>query len=134
MNQYSDNSENQLKTCDVQLQHLFRAVLPYVNHTILVGHRNEEDQHKAFLTGKSKLDWPNGNHNKLPSSAVDAAPYPIDFSESHKNLARFYYFAGFVKAMAFHMGLKIRWGGDWDSDNDFKDQKFDDLVHFELVT
>jgi len=30
------------------------------------------------------------------------------------------------------MGLKIRWGGDWDMDTQTKDNKFDDLVHFEL--
>ena len=28
--------------------------------------------------------------------------------------------------------LKIRWGGDWDMDTQTKDNKFDDLVHFEL--
>jgi len=30
------------------------------------------------------------------------------------------------------MGMKIRWGGDWDMDTQTKDNKFDDLVHFEL--
>jgi hypothetical protein len=29
--------------------------------------------------------------------------------------------------------LKLRWGGDWDMDTEVKDNKFDDLVHFELV-
>jgi len=28
--------------------------------------------------------------------------------------------------------MKIRWGGDWDMDTQTKDNKFDDLVHFEL--
>ena len=27
----------------------------------------------------------------------------------------------------------VRWGGDWNMDNNFKDQKFNDLPHFELV-
>jgi peptidoglycan L-alanyl-D-glutamate endopeptidase CwlK len=27
----------------------------------------------------------------------------------------------------------IRWGGDWDGDQDFRDQTFDDLAHFELI-
>jgi len=30
------------------------------------------------------------------------------------------------------MGFKIRWGGDWDMDTHTKDNKFDDLVHFEM--
>jgi hypothetical protein len=28
--------------------------------------------------------------------------------------------------------LKIRWGGDWDMYTKTKDNKFDDLVHFEI--
>jgi peptidoglycan L-alanyl-D-glutamate endopeptidase CwlK len=42
------------------------------------------------------------------------------------------YFAGFVKGVASQMGIPIRWGGDWNSDNNLKDNKFDDLPHFEL--
>jgi peptidoglycan L-alanyl-D-glutamate endopeptidase CwlK len=30
------------------------------------------------------------------------------------------------------MGIKIRWGGDWDSDGDINDNRFDDLVHVEI--
>ena len=28
---------------------------------------------------------------------------------------------------------KIRWGGDWDSDGEIKDNNFDDLVHIEII-
>lgn len=133
MNTYSENSENQLKTCHPYLQKLFRSALLVYDHTILKGHRNQEDQHKAFTTGKSKLDWPNGNHNSMPSRAVDAAPYPLDYSDSKQNLIRFYHFAGYIKGKAEEMGIKIRWGGDWNGNNDFKDQTFNDLVHFELI-
>jgi hypothetical protein len=31
------------------------------------------------------------------------------------------------------MEVKLRWGGDWDSDKDTKDQNFNDLPHFELI-
>ena len=31
------------------------------------------------------------------------------------------------------MGVAIRWGGDWDKDNELKDNGFDDLMHFELI-
>ncbi len=61
--------------------------------------------------------------------AVDIAPYPIDWKD-HK---RFYYLAGIVKGVASQMGIKVRWGGDWDSDNDLNDQSFMDLGHFEIV-
>jgi peptidoglycan L-alanyl-D-glutamate endopeptidase CwlK len=37
--------------------------------------------------------------------------------------------------MLFEIGAikhRIRWGGDWDMDNDLSDNTFNDLVHFEL--
>lgn len=34
--------------------------------------------------------------------------------------------------MAAHkLGVRITWGGDWDGDKSFKDNKFNDLPHFE---
>jgi len=30
------------------------------------------------------------------------------------------------------MGIRLRWGGDWDGDTELDDNKFDDLPHFEL--
>ena len=71
--------------------------------------------------------------------AVDAAPYPVNWGDQgslrqrQKAIARFYEFAGYVLAVADQQRLQLRWGGDWDMDGDFLDQRFDDLVHFELV-
>ena len=73
--------------------------------------------------------YPNSKHNKLPSKAVDVAPYPIDWNDPD----RFYHFAGYVRGIAEGMGIKIRWGGDWNGNFDLKDQNFYDLPHFELL-
>ena len=81
-----------------------------------------------LIGGNSKVKFPNGKHNKSPSVAVDVAPYPIDW----KDRDRFHYFGGYVLGIAAMMGLRIRWGGDWDMDTQTKDNKFDDLVHFEI--
>lgn len=111
------------------------AVLPLMDHTILEGRRGKEDQNKAFESGKSKLQWPNGKHNTLTdtelSQAVDATPYPVDF----KDINRHCFFAGIVIGVAHNMGIRLRWGGAWDMDYNkiISDQNFDDLVHFELV-
>ena len=83
---------------------------------------------KAFDEGRSKVKYPNGRHNAKPSKAGDVCPYPVDWDD----LARFRYFAGFVLGVASQMGINIRWGGDWDSDTFTKDNKFNDLPHFEL--
>lgn len=59
------------------------------------------------------------------------------FIKASHAISRFYYLAGLVRCQAQMMGLRwgtdIRWGGDWDSDNDFFDQTFFDLAHFELI-
>lgn len=128
---FSDASQLRLDTCHPDLQRLFNVVLQHYDCSILCGHRNEKDQNEAFRTGMSKLKWPEGEHNKYPSMAVDVAPCPVSWKK--QDAIRFYHFAGFVKAVAVSLNIKIRWGGDWDSDNDLNDQTFFDLPHFELV-
>lgn len=129
MPKFSKVSQDRLKTCDQRLQDLFNEVIKNYDCSIICGHRGQADQDKAYNEGKSKIKWPNGKHNSNPSRAVDVAPYPIDWNDTK----RFYHFAGYVKATADQMGIKIRWGGDWDSDNDFKDNSFNDTPHFELI-
>lgn len=130
MPSFSKSSVQKLSTCDPRLQKLFNEVIKYFDCTIAVGIRGKEDQDLAFNTGKSKLKWPNSKHNKIPSLAVDVAPFINGtISWDHEQCT---YFAGAVKGIAVMLGIPITWGGDWDKDNDIKDNKFDDLVHFEI--
>lgn len=129
MGKFSKNSLDRLYTCHPDLQILFQEVVKHYDCSILEGVRGQEDQDEAFYSGKSKVKWPNSKHNQVPSLAVDVAPWPIDWGD----LNRFYHFAGFVMGLALQLGVKVRWGGDWDGDLDFKDQNFNDLVHWELM-
>jgi peptidoglycan L-alanyl-D-glutamate endopeptidase CwlK len=127
---FSDKSIEKLNTCDQQLQRLFKEVVKHIDCTILCGHRTQEEQEEAFNTGKSKLHWPQGKHCSIPSKAVDVAITPIDWSNSKA----FYLFAGYVLATAQNMDIKVRWGGCWSGElNKTVENKFADLVHFELV-
>ncbi len=126
---FSSKSKSKLMSCHPQLQRLFNEVVKTHDCTILEGHRDKKRQDDAYEAGLSKLKFPNSKHNRYPSFAVDVIPYPIDFGD----LDRIYEFGIFVCETAKRMGIKIRWGGDWDMDGDFKDQKFNDLVHFEIV-
>jgi len=132
MNVYSKRSEENLQQCHPDFQRLFREVLKKYDHSIIQGHRTEEEQNLAFDTGRSKLPWPKSGHNKKPSLAVDAIPYPINWSTSKENMYRYYHFIGYVQGMADKLGIKIRVGADWDNDRDFTDQTFNDLPHFEI--
>jgi len=129
MPSFSARSLANLDTCHEDLQKVFFEVVQHFDCTVLCGHRGKQDQDQAYRTGKSQVRWPDGNHNKYPSNAVDVAPYPIDWEDRE----RFVYFGGFVLGMANAMGIGLRWGGDWSQDHDLQDQTFHDLPHFELI-
>ena len=129
MPSFGKSSQDKLATCDPRLQKVFNEVIKHFDCTVIEGHRGEEAQNKAFAEGKSKLKYPQGKHNKTPSLAADVLPYPIDWNDTN----RMRYFAGFVVGIAATMGIKLRWGGDWNQNTELKDNSFNDLPHFELV-
>lgn len=135
MPSFGTKSKTNLEQCAPALQLLFTEVVKRFDCTILVGHRNETEQTKAFNKGRSKLGWPNSKHNSTPSRGIDVSPYPIpeDFgANSRDEYEKFKYFAFYVLGVAAGMNIPIRWGGDWDMDFDTLDQNFNDLLHFEL--
>lgn len=128
---FGDKSSKQLATCDERIQRILNKVVESWDCVVIEGKRSEAQQkinvaNGASKTLESKHVYPIGQ----PSLAVDVAPYPIKWNDYN----RFYAFAGFVIGIATSMDIKLRWGGDWDSDRDFSDQKFNDLPHFELVS
>lgn len=129
MPQFGKKSQENLLTCHTDLQRLFLEVVENFDCSIICGHRSEEEQNEAFRANRSQKKYPDSKHNSIPSIAVDVCPYPIDW----ENLNRFYFFGGYVKKTAELLGIKIRWGGDWDGDTLTTDQKFMDLPHFELI-
>ncbi len=149
--EYSSVSRARLSTCHEDLQLLFNEVILTYDTSIICGFRDAEDQDKAFSTGRSKVQYPWSKHNRIMSRAVDAGPYDstirnipwyngVDRDMSFtqiafelENLKQWYSFGGYVRATAERLGIKIRWGGHWDGDFNFKDQNFHDLPHFELI-
>lgn len=126
-NKFSNKSLAQLATADPRLQVLAWAVLQHMDISILEGHRSLERQEVMYNHGRSKVL--RGKHNERPSLALDMAPYPYPGNDKRP----YYMLAGIVKVLSAALGTKVRWGGDWDSDDDFDDQIFNDLAHFELV-
>ena len=139
MPSFGKKSRSELETAHPDLQALFNKVVDQYDCSVLQGHRTRQEQDAAFANGNSTLRWPKSKHNTKPSMAVDVVPYPIDWgntgtkTEQKKAINRFYHFAGYVLATADSMNIKVRWGGDWDGDKMFTDQKFDDLPHWELL-
>lgn len=132
MPQFGESSIKQLETCDERLQAIANAAIKYVDFTILEGHRGEEAQNRAYAKGLSKVKWPHGNHNQNPSKAFDFAPWPIDWSNAPATIARFTFVCGVMHKIATDMGIKIRFGWDWNRNLDGRDEKFLDWPHVEL--
>lgn len=93
--------------------------------TVLEGIRTLERQKVLVAQGASKTM----NSKHLTGNAVDLAPYPVDW----KDKARFNTMADHVLAAATKLKVHIRWGGDWNMNGDWKDEKFYDGPHFELI-
>ena len=131
---FSKRSIERLNTCDPRLVALFNRVisLGLIDMTVIWGHRGEKEQEEMFRTGRSRVKWPHSKHNSMPSKAVDVAPYvngKPSWNDKHCS-----FLAGIVMTVADEMGIKVRWGGNWDMDGEpITDQRFDDLIHYELV-
>ena len=97
--------------------------------SVISGVRDLTTQREYVSLGVSKTM--NSMHLIQPDGyghAVDLAPYPIKLERTRS----FDLLAGIGLGLAFKMGIKIRWGGDWDQDMDVYDQRFNDLGHFEI--
>jgi hypothetical protein len=129
MASFGRRSKANLSTAHPDLQRLFNEVVKHFDCSVTCGHRGKEAQNEAYHSGRSKVKWPDGNHNSKPSQAVDVIPYPVDWGD----IKRFYMFVGFVRGIAASMNIKIVAGADWDGDTQVKDQDFNDLPHFELI-
>lgn len=126
---FSQKSKDRLATCDPRLQLIAREAIKVFDFKVLEGHRGRAEQERAVREGRSEVHYPNSNHNSSPSLAMDIAPWPIDWDDTD----RFHLQARLILYIAERLGISVRWGGDWDSDGDLKDQTFNDLPHFELT-
>ena len=130
-------SRTRLAECHRDQQRVFNEAIRIYNMTVIWGHRGEAAQNAAYQKRASKKKWPHSNHNSLPSTAIDVAPWPQVYGrndEERKTIhLEFIYMAGIVMTVAHYLEVEMRWGGDWDRDLTIADEHFKDLGHFELV-
>lgn len=126
------SSIKQLETCHPLLQKVLNEAIKTYDFSVLEGFRNKEAQNKAYAEGKSKKQWPDGDHNKCPSEAADLIAYDKDGMPWNDEV-RFGVLIGHIQSAAIRVGVKIRCGLDWDMDGKSEDEKFKDLGHIELV-
>lgn len=131
---FGTNSRNRLSECHFNLQNIFNEVIKHWNCAVITGRRGQGEQDQAFFEGCSKLVYPTSKHNKKPSWASDVVPWFLNTPHIRwDDREAFYCFGGFVLGVAAMMGIDLRWGGDWNMNQDVHDQSFFDLPHFELL-
>lgn len=153
MSEFGRSSRAKLNTCHPELQRVADVVIQEMDHTIIYGWRSEQIQMALYKAGKSTKAF-GSKHNHvlairknlvaasgdpwtsamLPgvkqSNAIDVAPWPIDW----KNINRFRLLAGLYLGVAVALGIKLRWGGDWDRDFSELDEKgLRDFGHLERL-
>lgn len=132
MYKFSKRSLANLANVDQRLVDICYKVLERRDFTVICGHRGKEEQDQAVREGKSKTPYPKSKHNSIPARAIDVIPYPFSNAywndkEVWKSLAEEFFCA------ANELGISIRWGGDWNQNGDYKDEKFFDGPHIELI-
>jgi len=124
MYRFGKRSRERLKGVKPELVNVLNELIKIMDVTIIEGLRSQERQDELVAKAASKTKY----SKHIQGRAVDLAPYPIDW----KDRERFHYMGGMLRGIAQNMGVDVRWGGDWDSDGEIKDNHFDDLVHIEL--
>ena len=142
MPQFGEASKKKLERVDPRLIEVLNRVIPYKDFTIISGFRGKAEQDLLFAEGRSTKKWPDSKHNRdaegnirPPCPAVDIAPW---FSSTPNvrwdDQNEFILLAGMIIQAGREIGVTIRWGGNWDMDDDaMDDQSFQDLGHFEIV-
>ena len=128
MPKFGKKSKERLKGVDTKLVNVLNELIKIMDCTIIEGVRSEEKQQEYFKKGKSKIDGITKKGMHQLGKAIDLAPYPIDWNDRD----RFHYMGGMIRGIAKQLNVNVRWGGDWDSDGQTKDNSFDDLVHVEV--
>lgn len=114
-----------LNTCHPKLVKIAYRVIAKYDVSIIEGHRGEEAQNEAYDSGNSNVKWPEGNHNKKPSRALDALPYPSKWKSTDRQFIEMA--AHFMKA-AEEEGVRIKLGMFFI----VKGKLFFDAAHVEL--
>lgn len=135
---FGEHSRRELLTAVEPLQRVFNKVSEFRNCSILDGVRSVEQQKLNVAHGLSKtMDSKHLPNAEGKSEALDVAPYPQRWDDSEQIRMTTWevdqvYFAGFVMGIAAMLGVELRYGGDWNSDDAKIGTGFRDLDHFEV--
>lgn len=105
--------------------------------SVLEGVRTKERQRQLYAQGRTApgnvVTWTMTSKHFAQSDgygrAVDLVPFPLDWNTP----AKFDAIGAAMKSAANELGVKIRWGADWDADGKPREKGETDSPHFELA-
>lgn len=131
---FGPSSRQKLKGVHPDLIQVVTKGLELMDLVILGGVRTLRQQRIYVKQGLSKTM--DSKHLIQPSGfaeALDLAPYPNFDWESERGAADLLMMGGGLLAVAWELGIRIRYGGDWNGNWRNSDNGFQDLDHIELV-
>ena len=148
MADFTIKSREQLVTLDedlIRVLTLAKAWCGLVDFQISQGARTIEQQRKYFQEGKSKV---NPDSYATPAQLYAAAKHITGPGMPYSRAADLFvpgqeggaydknalcYVAGLIRGAAMSLGVRVRWGGDFDRDGKLLEKgTFQDLPHIEL--
>ncbi len=133
MPEFSQKSKDKLVTVHQDLQVIFNEVVKHFDCTIIYGIRTEEEQQALYAKGRTasggivtNCDGVVKKSRHQSGSAVDVAPYPIDWADTDRFRQFGWFVKGVISTLKRYGAIEndIKWGGDW--------KNFVDLPHWEL--
>ena len=156
---WSKSSQAKIAQLDSRMQLVLNKYITLARHdsTIVEGHRSDEQCYINFGKGRtaaqciagdcpvkyaqphlSKVTWLGHalSSNHRGGKAVDLYPYPVSLVLGRPDkewLPLFKEIAEDMKKAADEVGVRIRWGADWDGDGKAHERGETDNPHFEIV-
>jgi len=105
---------------------------------VIEGVRTQERQDELWAQGRTKpgqiVTWTkdassHGIGKDGYGHAVDVCPFPVDWND----LKKFDAIADAMFDAAAEIGVRLRWGADWDMDGKTRERGESDSPHFELA-
>ena len=105
---------------------------------VIEGVRTQERQDELWAQGRTTpgpiVTWTkdassHGIGKDGYGRAVDICPFPVDWND----LSKFDAIARAMFAAATELGVRLRWGADWDQDGKPRERGESDSPHFELA-
>lgn len=125
---FTEASEARLREAHPLLQNVMRAARQKVDFEIMQSLRGRSAQEAAYRAGNSNAHYGQSAHNYAPAIALDIRPEVLDWT----NRDAFIALSRVILPLAKTMAVPIRYGGDWNMNGIYTDEKLSDLPHYEL--